>query len=31
VGAPADVTVLDLRDGAFEFVDNANTKRVGKQ
>jgi dihydroorotase len=31
VGAPADVTVLELRDGAFEFVDNANTKRTGKQ
>jgi dihydroorotase len=31
VGAPADVTVLDLRSGGFEFVDNDNTKRTGKQ
>ncbi|HKH73088.1 MAG TPA: amidohydrolase/deacetylase family metallohydrolase [Vicinamibacterales bacterium] len=31
VGAPADVAVLDLRSGGFEFVDNDNTKRTGKQ
>jgi dihydroorotase len=31
VGAPADVAVLDLRSGEFEFVDNDNTKRTGKQ
>lgn len=31
VGAPADVTVLELRQGDFEFVDNENTKRTGKQ
>ena len=31
VGAPADVAVLDLRSGEFEFVDNDNTKRIGKQ
>jgi dihydroorotase len=31
VGAVADVAVLELRDGEFEFVDNDNTKRTGKQ
>jgi dihydroorotase len=31
VGATADVAVLELRDGEFEFVDNDNTKRTGKQ
>ncbi len=31
VGATADVAVLDLRDGEFEFVDNDNTKRTGKR
>ena len=31
VGAAADVAVFDLRTGEFEFVDNANTKRVGRQ
>jgi dihydroorotase len=30
-GSIADVTILDLREGEFEFVDNANTKRTGKQ
>ena len=29
VGAPADVTVLEIRDGRFEFVDNAETRRAG--
>jgi dihydroorotase len=29
VGAPADVAVLELREGSFEFVDNANTLRTG--
>lgn len=29
VGAPADVSILDLRKGKFEFLDNANTKRTG--
>ena len=29
VGAPADVSILELRKGKFEFVDNANTKRIG--
>jgi dihydroorotase len=31
VGAPADVTVLELREGDFDFVDNDNTKRTGRQ
>ena len=30
-GAIADVAVLELREGEFEFVDNDNTKRTGKQ
>jgi len=31
VGAPADVAIMELRDGAFEFVDNYKGKRTGKQ
>jgi dihydroorotase len=31
VGATADVAVLDLRDGTFEFVDNYENKRSGRQ
>ena len=31
VGAPADVAVLELRDGTFEFVDNYQNKRNGRQ
>jgi dihydroorotase len=31
VGAPADVAVLELRDGAFEFDDNFGNKRPGRQ
>ena len=31
VGAPADVAVLDLREGEFEFVDNYENLRVGRQ
>jgi dihydroorotase len=31
VGAPADVAVLELREGAFEFVDNYGNKRTGRQ
>jgi dihydroorotase len=31
VGVPADVTVLELREGEFEFVDNDNAKRTGRQ
>ena len=30
-GAPADLTVLELRDGDFEFVDNEDAKRTGRQ
>jgi dihydroorotase len=30
-GAVADVTILELASGSFEFVDNVNTKRTGKQ
>ena len=29
VGAPADLAVLELREGAFEFVDNYGNKRTG--
>ena len=31
VGAPADVSVLELREGSFEFVDNVGGKRTGRQ
>ena len=31
VGAPADVAVLELRNGTFEFIDNYNNKRSGTQ
>ena len=31
VGAPADVAVFDLRNGEFEFVDNVNAKRLGRE
>jgi dihydroorotase len=31
VGAPADVAVLELREGTFEFVDNFENKRTGRQ
>jgi dihydroorotase len=31
IGAPADVAILELRDGAFEFVDNYKGTRSGKQ
>jgi dihydroorotase len=30
-GAPADIAVLELRDGSFEFVDNYQNTRTGKQ
>ena len=30
-GAPADIAVLELRDGSFEFEDNYGNKRTGKQ
>ena len=29
VGAPADVAILELREGEFEFVDNYENLRVG--
>jgi dihydroorotase len=31
VGAPADVAVLELREGSFEFVDNFENNRTGRQ
>lgn len=31
VGAPADVAVLELREGNYEFVDNYGNKRTGRQ
>ncbi|HWF08915.1 MAG TPA: amidohydrolase family protein, partial [Bryobacteraceae bacterium] len=30
-GAPADIAVLDLRQGSFEFVDNFGNKRKGAE
>jgi dihydroorotase len=30
-GAPADVAILELRDGSFDFVDNFGNNRTGKQ
>lgn len=31
VGAPADVAILELREGTFEFVDNYRNMRTGRQ
>jgi dihydroorotase len=31
VGAPADIAILELREGSFEFVDTFNGKRPGRQ
>jgi dihydroorotase len=31
IGAAADIAVLDLRDGSFDFVDNYENKRTGRQ
>src|SRR5438094_871518 len=31
VGAPANVAVLELKEGTFEFVDNYGNKRTGRQ
>jgi dihydroorotase len=31
VGAPADVAIMELRDGTFEFVDNYKGMRTGRQ
>ena len=31
VGAPADVAILELREGSFDFVDNYGNNRTGRQ
>ncbi len=31
VGAPADVAIMELREGTFEFVDNYKGTRTGRQ
>jgi predicted amidohydrolase len=31
VGAPADIAILELREGTFEFLDNYKGTRTGKQ
>ena len=31
IGAPADVAIMELRDGNFEFLDNYGGKRAGRQ
>jgi dihydroorotase len=31
VGAPADIAILELREGSFEFVDNYGNNRTGRQ
>ena len=31
VGAPADVALIELREGTFEFVDNYTNKITGRQ
>jgi dihydroorotase len=31
VGAPADVAIMELREGTFEFLDNYKGTRTGKQ
>jgi dihydroorotase len=31
VGAPADIAILELREGTFEFLDNYEGKRTGRQ
>src|SRR3984893_7505267 len=31
VGAPADVTIMELREGTFEFLDNYKNTRTGRQ
>jgi dihydroorotase len=31
VGAPADVAIMELREGTFEFLDNHNGTRTGQQ
>jgi dihydroorotase len=31
VGAPADIAIMELRDGSFDFLDNYKGIRAGKQ
>jgi dihydroorotase len=31
IGAPADVAIMELREGGFEFLDNYNGRRIGRQ
>jgi len=31
VGSPADIAILELKEGSFEFVDNFENKRTGRQ
>jgi dihydroorotase len=31
VGAPADLAIMELQQGSFEFVDNDHAKRIGSQ
>ena len=31
IGAPADVTIMEMREGTFEFVDNYKRTRTGRQ
>jgi dihydroorotase len=31
IGAPADVAILELREGNFEFLDNYQGRRTGNQ
>jgi dihydroorotase len=31
VGAPADIAIMELREGSFEFVDNYEGRRVGRE
>lgn len=31
IGAPADVAIMELREGSFEFLDNYEGKRIGRQ
>jgi dihydroorotase len=31
IGAPADVAIMELREGNFEFLDNFEGRRIGKQ
>jgi dihydroorotase len=31
VGAPAEIAIMELREGSFEFLDNYEAKRTGRQ